>query len=175
MICPDCKTDNIPGVDFCESCGHDLRNLDLPGADDELTQHLLQDRVGDIAMKETRSVTPRDPVTFAVHVMQRYKTGCVLVLEDDQLVGIMTDRDVLLKAAGEKMDLTALTVAQLMTPDPIALREDDTLAVALHKMSVGGFRHLPVLSEGQPPRVLSIRDLFGHVSDFIHSAPTAVS
>jgi len=170
MICPDCKTDNIPGVDFCESCGHDLRSLDLPGAEDEFTSHLMHDRIGDIAMQESRSVSPSDPVAFAIHVMQRYETGCVLVQKDGRLVGIMTERDVLLKAAGDKADLNAMTVGALMTTDPVVLHEDDTLAVALHKMSIGGFRHVGVIARSGPTRVLSIRDLFRHVSEFIHQA-----
>ena len=174
MICPDCKTDNIPGTDFCESCGNDLRNLDLPGPDDELTQHLLDDKVGDITMKQPRSVAPGEPVAYAIHMMQQYGTGCVLVQNGDELVGILTDRDVLMKAAGDKVDLNALTVGALMTPDPIVLKEGDSLAVALHKMSLGGFRHLPVISEGRPTRVLSIRELFRHVNEFIHDAPTPV-
>ena len=170
MICPDCKTENIPGVDFCESCGHDLRSLDLPGVEDEFTSHLMHDRIGDIEMKESRSVSPSDPVAFAIHVMQRYETGCVLVQKDGRLVGIMTERDVLLKAAGDKADLNAMTVGTLMTTDPVVLQEDDTLAVALHKMSIGGFRHLGVITRSGPTRVLSIRDLFRHVSEFIHQA-----
>lgn len=174
MICPDCMTDNIQGADFCESCGRDLQNLDLPAAQDEFTYHLLNDRVGDLEMKESRSVSPRDPVAFAIHIMQRYETGCVLVYEDNHLAGIMTERDVLLKAAGEKVDLNALTVGALMTPDPVLLDEDDTLAVALHKMSIGGFRHIGVVAKDGPTRVLSIRDLLSHVSAFIHTAPSAV-
>ena len=174
MICPDCMTDNIQGADFCESCGYDLHNLDLPGAEGEFTYHLLNDRVGDLEMKEPRSVSPRDPVAFAIHIMQRYEVSCVLVYEDNHLAGIMTERDVLLKAAGEKVDLNALTVGALMTPDPVVLDEDDTLAVALHKMSIGGFRHIGVVAKDRATRVLSARELFRHVSAFIHTVPTAV-
>jgi CBS domain-containing protein len=61
-----------------------------------------------------------------------------------------------------------------MTPDPIVLQEDESLAVALHKMSVGGFRHLPVIMPDRPTRVLSIRELFRHVNEFIHDSPAPV-
>ena len=175
MICPDCKTDNIAGTDFCESCGQDLRNLDLPGAEDEFTGHLINDRLGDIAVEDPPGVAPSDPVAFAIHVMQHGETGCVLVNEGDRLVGILTERDVLLKAAGDKVDLNAVAVREIMTPDPVILREEDSLAVALHKMSIGGFRHIPLVTQGRASRVVSIRDLFRHVSAFIHEQPARAS
>lgn len=167
MICPDCRAENMPGADFCESCGHDLHQLNLPGSENEFTHHLLNDRLGDVAAKEPAVVAPTDPVALAVHLMQRREAGCVIVVEHGLLIGILTERDVLMKGAGDKADLNAVTVAQLMTPDPVVLREDDTLAVALHMMSVGGFRHMPLVTGGHPVGVVSARDLLRHVRAFI--------
>ncbi len=175
MICPDCKADNIPGADYCASCGHDLQSLDLPQAEDEFTEHLVNDRLGDIEGKEALVVATTDPVAFAISRMQHGGQGCVLVKDGERLLGILTERDVLLKAAGDKVDLNALTAAQLMTPDPVVLRAEDTLAVALHKMSIGGFRHIPVVKDGQVTRVVSIRDVFRHVSAFIPLQAARVS
>lgn len=171
MICPDCKAENIPGADVCASCGHDLQALDLPSAVDEFTHHLMHDRLGDLESREAPVVAPRDPVFFAIHLMQRLGAECVLVKEGDRLVGILTERDVLLKAAGGKVDLNAVTVGQTMTPDPVVLREDDTLAVALHKMSVGEFRHIPLVTNRGATRVVSIQDVFRHISAFIQEQP----
>ena len=175
MICPDCKADNIGGADFCESCGQDLRSLDLPSAEDAFTEHLMHDRLGDLGAEEPPDVAPGDPVALAIHIMQEHATGCVLVKEDERLVGILTERDVLLKAAGDKVDLNAVAVREIMTPDPVILREEDTLAVALHKMSIGGFRHIPLVTEGRVTRVVSIQDVFRHISAFIHEQPEPVS
>jgi CBS domain-containing protein len=171
VICPDCKAENIQGADFCAQCGHDLHTLDIPSAYDEFTEHLLNDRLDGLETREVPIVSPRDPIAFAIHKMQALGTGCALVQVQDQVVGIITERDILLKAAGGRVDLNAITVSQAMTPDPVMLRGDDTLAVALHKMSVGEFRHIPLLIEGSVSRVVSIRDVFKHVSDFIHAAP----
>ncbi|MDP3767937.1 MAG: CBS domain-containing protein, partial [Dehalococcoidia bacterium] len=168
MICPDCKAENIAGADVCESCGHDLHPLNLPGVAGEFTYHLLNDRLAELAGKEPPPVAPGDPVPFAIHIMQERETGCVLVKEGAHLAGILTERDVLLKAAGDKVDLNAIAVRDIMTPDPVVLRDDDTLAVALHKMSIGGFRHIPVVSAGEARRIISIRDVFQHISAFIH-------
>ena len=167
MICPDCKTENIPGADFCESCGHDLHGLDLPGAEDEFTEHLLHDHLGDLVSRDPPVVAPSDPVALAIHLMQQRNADSVLVYEDEQLIGIFTERDVLLKAADDKVDLNAVTVRTIMTADPVILREEDTLAVALHKMSVGGFRHIPLVANDGTAGLISIRDLVRHVSSFI--------
>lgn len=172
MICPDCMAENIPGADVCAECGQDLSNLSLPGVDNPFTYHLLHDQLGDVA-RPPRTVSPGDPVTLAIHHMQKHGTGCVLVLEDEKLVGILTERDVLLSAAGAKVDLNAVAVRELMTEDPVILREDDTLAVALHKMSIGEFRHIPLVKQGRVAGVVSIRDVLRHVSEFIHEQPAA--
>lgn len=172
MICPDCKTENIAGAEFCAGCGHDLHTLALPAVEDEFTSHLLEDRLGDLVPRDHPVVGPRDPLALAVHLMQRQGTGCVLVYDGGKLTGILTERDVLLKAAGEKADANAVTVREIMTPDPVVLHEDDSLAMALHAMSVGGFRHVPLTTRDGRPCVISIRDVFRHISPFIPAEAT---
>jgi len=167
MKCPECNTENVAGADACESCGSDLRNLELPSAEDGFTEHILYDHLGDLGVPEAPICAPGDPLALAIHLMQATKTGCVLVYDEGELVGVLTERDVLLKAAEDKADLNALTVRQIMTPDPVILLEDDTLAVALHKMSVGGFRHIPLVTTDGPPKVISVRDLLRHVTPYI--------
>jgi CBS domain-containing protein len=167
MICPDCHFDNIDGVDVCERCGQDLGNLDLPSAESEFEEHLMHDPLGVVGAKEAPGVSPRDPVHLAVHIMQRSGVECVLVWENEQVVGILTERDILMKAAGEKVDLNAIPVRDVMTPDPVICRDRDTIAVALHKMSVGGFRHIPLVTRDRDALVVSIQDVFRHISHFI--------
>ncbi len=167
MICPACHFDNIDGADTCESCGQDLRNLDLHSAESEFEEHLMHDPLAVVGAKEAVAVAPGDPVHLAIHIMQRRGVDCVLVEEESRIVGILTERDILLKAAGDKLDLNAVRVRDVMTPDPVICGDHDTLAVALHKMSVGGFRHLPLVTKDSEPHVVSIQDLFRHISHFI--------
>ena len=60
----------------------------------------------------------------------------------------------------------AMAVSDIMTPDPVMLREDDTIAVAIHKMAVGGFRHIPFVDQKRTLMV-SIQDVFRHVAPYI--------
>ena len=80
-----------------------------------------------------------------------------------RLVGIFTDRDAVVKVAGKRLD--AFDVRDFMTPDPVVLRREDTLAVAVHKMAVGEFRHIPVVEDdGTPIGVVAAADVFRHIA-----------
>ena len=95
--------------------------------------------------------------------MQEAGVDCVLVMVGDRLVGIFTDRDAVLKAAGKRLE--SFHVRDFMTPDPVVLRHDDPIAIAIHKMAVGGFRHIPIVEDGRPTGVVTARDVFHHLAE----------
>ena len=68
-----------------------------------------------------------------------------------------------MKLDGSSLD--GVTVGSLMTADPVVLRPDDSVAVAIHKMAVGGFRHIPLVADGQATGIVSARDLFKYILD----------
>jgi len=167
MICPDCRAENIEGAEVCEVCGADLSQLKLPRAENALEERLMSGRLHDIEVPEAHHVSPKDPVFLAVHYMRSHNTECVLVRDTEmRIVGILSERDILMKAAGARNDLMAMAVSDIMTPDPVMLREDDTIAVAIHKMAVGGFRHIPFVDQNRTLMV-SIQDVFRHVAPYI--------
>ena len=87
-----------------------------------------------------------------------------ITLGTGKLLGIFSERDLLTKVAGLHASFTDLTVQQFMTAQPETVTAKDTLAFALHKMDVGGYRHLPVLSEGIASGVISVRDMVRHMT-----------
>jgi CBS domain-containing protein len=90
--------------------------------------------------------------------------GCLLVVDDGRLLGILTERDLLLKL--ERGDVER-PVRDLMTPDPEVLSPEDPIVYALNKMSVGGFRHVPLLDDaGRPVGIVSVRDIVDYIVDF---------
>jgi CBS domain-containing protein len=168
MICPDCRAENIEGAENCASCGADLVGLKLPAAENALEEQLLYGTLREMGAPEALDVSPGDPVALAVHFMREKEAECVLVRDSGRrIVGILTERDVLLKAAGPDRDLMALAVKDIMSPDPVILREEDSLAVALHKMSVGGFRHIPFVADDGTTLLISIQDVLRHVAAYI--------
>ncbi len=165
MICPACGHDNLPGAETCEACLWDLMDVGLPAPRAGLQKQLMEDTVTCLLLAHPVAVSRRDTVSAAIAAMKREGVGCALVIEREKLVGIFTERDVLFKLALPGLDLDRISVEEVMVPDPVTLREHDTLAMALHQMSLGGFRHLPVVTaDGRPLGVVSVRDLFRYIT-----------
>ena len=108
------------------------------------------------------TVAPETPIAEAIQLMLRNQVDCLLVVSGNRLVGIFTDRDAVVKVAGKPLD--ALSVRDFMTPDPVVLRHDEPIAVAIHKMAVGDFRHIPIIDDGRPTGVVTARDVFHHLA-----------
>jgi CBS domain-containing protein len=104
-------------------------------------------------------------VVAAVNAMNEHRTGCVLVQRDGKLVGIFTERDVLTKVIFRDGN-RVWKVEQVMTPDPETLPPSSTIAYALNMMSVGGYRHIPIVDrDNKPVGVVSLRDIADFVVD----------
>jgi CBS domain-containing protein len=102
----------------------------------------------------------------AVRRMVRGRVGCVLIHEDDRLIGIFTERDVLTKVVGKGIDADKTPVGDVMTPDPEALSPDMGISYALNRMSIGGFRHVPLVDEkGRPVGVVAMRNIVDYIVD----------
>jgi CBS domain-containing protein len=161
MLCPVCHHDNLEGLDSCENCGADLRTADIPQAGSRFENILMSEHLSRLEPRVPVAVNSSDPADSAIKLMQDEEIGCVLVNEGDRLVGIFTERDALLKLGGKS--LQGVSVKDVMTGDPVVLREEDTLAIALHKMAIGGFRHIPIVEGSRATGIISARDIFGHI------------
>jgi len=165
MICPYCHAENIEGSDTCVECGQALYGLDLPDAEQgSQAPEFIRQPLAALPKREIVGVGRSDPVGLAIREMKRRNTNFVLVMDGERMAGIITDRDILEKVAGPNEDLNAVTCAQVMTPDPQALHDDDTVAAAIYLMAAGGFRHVPIVDDGRPLGVLVVDDLFRYIS-----------
>jgi CBS domain-containing protein len=157
MNCPDCGFDNIPGADVCEKCGQPLSRFELSAS--EMERSIMSHPISVLAVKSPVSVASGDAVRAAVEAMIKNRIGCVLVVDDGRLVGIFTERDVLNRVSPDPAALDS-PIAGFMTPAPETLRTGDSIAYALHTMSVHGLRHLPVVdADGRAVSIVSIRDV----------------
>ncbi|MBI3788877.1 MAG: CBS domain-containing protein [Ignavibacteriales bacterium] len=111
------------------------------------------------------TVAPTQTVAEAVKVMQEKHVGCVAVTEKEKLVGIFTERDVLMKIIGKK-DPASITIQEVMTPKPESFQPDDNIAFILNAMHVGGYRHVPIVDEqGSPLSIASVKDIVSFILD----------
>jgi CBS domain-containing protein len=165
MICPNCGYDNLPGSEECSGCQQDLTQLDRPTAQDRVEHSLMEDRVGLLRPRSPVTIRPQAKIREAIHAMLGPEVGALLVVDaSGKLVGIISERDLLTKFAGVEGMTDDRTVQEIMTPDPESLTANDTLAFALHKMDIGGYRHLPIVRDGRPEGVISVRDLISHIT-----------
>jgi len=162
MPCPVCQYPNFEGDDLCENCGADLRAADTPEPATGFHGRLLGIHLDELGAPEPQIVGPDEDVAEAIERMHRDGIDCLLVTDGGQLVGIFTDRDALIKLAGHGPEHRP--ISELMTHDPVVLRQDDTIAVAINKMAVGGFRHVPIVDGDRPVAVVTARDVFRHIS-----------
>ncbi|MEA2520029.1 MAG: hypothetical protein QOF49_2109 [Chloroflexota bacterium] len=163
LRCPTCGFENLQGSDVCDNCGSDLAGHDVPQSPTTFRGQLLGEHLDALGVTTPVVVDGDADVDDAIRRMHDDGIDCVLVAEDGRLVGIFTDRDAVLKVAG--MPVERRRIADLMTRDPVVLRHDETIAVAINKMAVGGFRHIPVVEDGRPTGVITARDVFRHLVD----------
>ena len=119
---------------------------------------ILETPISDLPLRDPILVSPTASVADAVKSMNDHHTGCVLVGRDGQLIGIFTERDVLTKDFF-RADSHTVAVETVMTRNPETLEPTNSIAFALNKMSVGGYRHIPIVEGGRPVGVLSVRDV----------------
>jgi CBS domain-containing protein len=125
---------------------------------------LLREPLGVLPVQRPIVFAPGATVTEAMRAMQREHRGCVLVTDDgtmsSKLIGIFTERDVLFRIVDKGRNPAALPIGDVMTPNPENLAARATVAYVLNKMSVGGFRHVPVVDdEHRPVCVISVSDV----------------
>jgi CBS domain-containing protein len=107
--------------------------------------------------RDLLTVEPQVTLNEVAKRMVARDVGAVLVVENDRLSGILTERDVLRAVAAGLQEETR--VCDCMTRDPETIASDETTREAATLMIHGGFRHLPIMEGDEIVGMLSIRDL----------------
>ena len=163
--CPSCGHGNYPGEDSCEECGADLRTLDVPQDAVDFHGRLLGEHLDALGIEIPPTVVAGTSARAAIARMKDDGLECLLVVDGDRVRGIVTYQDAIVKL--NLRSIEGMVVDALMTPDPVVLRHDDTTAVALHKMAVGGFRHIPLVAWGRPTGIVTARDVFHRIAEIV--------
>jgi CBS domain-containing protein len=113
-----------------------------------------------------RDIMTSDPVTLpldasarqAAQAMRDQDIGDVLVTDGDQLHGIVTDRDLVVRGLAERDDLSDVSLREVCTRQPITATPDDDADSAIFRMRQNAVRRIPVVERGRPVGVLSLGD-----------------
>ena len=115
--------------------------------------------VSDIMTKATLTDGAGDTLSEAAAKMWQQQTGSLLVMDGETLTGIVTERDVL-RVIAEGKDPKTITLAEMMTNDPVTIDPTTSLVDAARTMFDKWFRHLPVVEpSGRVVGIVSLRDL----------------
>ena len=128
----------------------------------DVGRELLRTPISEVRRGVPVTVAPDAPVAKAIELMRRKRVSAVLVVErrkTRRVVGIFTERDLVDRALPARGYAKA-PVERFMTPNPETLRARDPVAYAVNKMSVGRFRHVPLVDDaGRAAGMISIRDV----------------
>jgi len=131
----------------------------------DVGREMLETALGELRRIPPVTVAPTATVARAAELMRKKKVGAVLVKKGKELVGIFTERDLVARAMATRGWTTA-PVKKFMSPKPETLKLSDPVAYALNKMSVGRFRHVPLLDAGGAlAGIVSIRDIVDFIVD----------
>jgi CBS domain-containing protein len=123
------------------------------------------------------TVAPDASVTYAVCLMNHHGIGAVLVMQDGQLTGIFSERDVLRRVIEPGLDPSITRVGEVQTARPRTIAVNERAARALDLMVEGRFRHLPVTDGDRVTGALSLSDLtrwlLGNLAAHDEGAPAA--
>jgi CBS domain-containing protein len=136
----------------------DLRSLDVPDTFQVAPESELSCLIREIRVSRAQTIAPSATLREALPMLRSEPSGALIVVQNGDVVGILTDRDILKRVAG-RGPVLGDPVSRFMTPDPVILRDDDTMAAALNKMGDGGFRHIPLVHDGRLSGVVTGRDI----------------
>ena len=125
---------------------------------------MLNEKIGTLKLAAPLCVEIGTSVGEVINEFQRHTIGCVLVCDGPKLVGIMTERDVLLKVVARDVS-SEEPVEKFMTPEPVTFTPDRTIGDAIDLMDQENFRNIPIVSAetGESIAVFSIKDVIDYV------------
>jgi CBS domain-containing protein len=123
----------------------------------------MEDKLSQLDQEESVIAEPDAQAFEVVEQMAARRTGCALVLDGKRLAGIFTEHDVLKKMTNPRATSQTL-VKDLMSPNPEVLKEGDSVAAALNRMSIGRYRHIPVVRADGSYGVVSIKNVLKYIA-----------
>lgn len=115
-------------------------------------------RIEEMMTTDVETVGLNDSIYDVAQRMKELNVGAIPVVDGNQLVGIVTDRDIVIRGLAENIPATE-PVQKVMTVDVITIKPEQTVRHAVHLMSRHQVRRLPVLKDGQLVGIVALGDL----------------
>ena len=126
----------------------------------------IHDSINTLSLRKIVLVKSGTTIQSVIELFQSKRVTCVLV-GDEKLQGIFTERDIVQNIVGNRHNLEKECVADYMTKSPDVLHFQDPIAFALNKMISGGYRHIPIVDkEEKPIGIIAMQDIINHLGDY---------
>ncbi len=116
-------------------------------------------RVRDIMSSDVSFVDPSAKIPEVAKIMRDKNVGSVPIVQNEQVVGIITDRDIILRVIAEQMDVNQTSAAQVMTDEPVFIEENSNIDQAADMMAEYQIKRLPVVNKGKLVGIIALGDL----------------
>ena len=119
----------------------------------------MAQKVSELMTSAPVSMRPAQPLTEAAKAMREQGIGSVLVVDDGQLKGLVTDRDIVVRAVADGRDPGQTPLADVCSPDLVTVAPNDDADTVVQRMRERRVRRVPVVDGGRPVGVVSIGDM----------------
>ena len=121
---------------------------------------MAQKNVRDVMTPDPKCVSERDSILQAARIMRDEDTGVVPVVDGKKVIGVITDRDIVVRVVADGKDLNSVKINEVMTKQVRSVKEDQSVDDVLKLMSGSEIRRVPVVNQGNEiVGIISIGDL----------------
>ena len=121
--------------------------------------------VRDVMTPSVHAASPTDSLASAAEIMSSQDVGSLPVVENGRLIGVLTDRDIVVRAVAERVTPETLNVGDVASRQPVTVQPDEDLDEALRLMAHHRVRRLPVVEDGRLVGMLSQADVAGEAKE----------
>ncbi len=143
-----------------------MSDIGVPETSSEgLAQRLIEDSIMELKPGQCVKMLPENTVSEVAQTMIDQHASGVMVVYQDELVGIFTERDFLMKIADRYDELADEPIRKFMSPSPEAIQAKDSIAFGLNGMAVKNYRHIPIVDHNKPIAMVRTQDVLSFIAE----------
>lgn len=135
----------------------------------QIKKTLETEKIQSVRLRSPVCVSRTDSIESVIGIMKTRRRGCAIILDNDKICGIFTERDLLTRVLQPSIDLTS-PISKVMTKNPAYLTLDTSILDVIRLMSDRGYRHVPLVDQDEKIRgFVSVRDILDYIAEHFPS------
>lgn len=145
----------------------EMKIMDEQGTEHCISSDVFYNPISSLKLDKVISLSQNDSLSKAISYFKNEGASAVVITENERLIGILTERDIILRAVGVVTDYEKALIKDYMTNEPVSLKKEDSMVYIFHNMHVGSFRHIPIVDDDlKPINIVSVRDAVSFILEF---------